>query len=43
MRRRGVSRAFVNTQVGNDAALNLYRRCGFRELTVGLRILARPL
>jgi ribosomal protein S18 acetylase RimI-like enzyme len=43
MRRRGVTRAYVNTQVGNDTALNLYRRCGFRELPVGLRILARAL
>ncbi len=43
MRRRGVSRAYVNTQVGNDAALRLYLQCGFRELQVGLRILARSL
>ena len=43
MRRRGASRALVNTQQSNEAALALYRACGFRVLPEGLRVLARPL
>ncbi len=34
LRRRGVARAVVNTQYGNDAALALYLRIGFQEETV---------
>jgi hypothetical protein len=33
----------VNTQQSNDAALTLYRACGFRVLPEGLRVLARAL
>ena len=36
MRRRGVARAVVNTQVGNDAALALYLQIGFEEEPIGL-------
>ncbi len=43
MRRRGASRALVNTQRNNAAALSLYRACGFRVLPEGLRVLARSL
>ena len=43
MRRHGAGRALVNTQRTNDAALALYRSCGFRVLPEGLRVLARPL
>ena len=43
MRRRGAARALVNTQQSNEAALALYRACGFRVLPEGLRVLARPL
>jgi [ribosomal protein S18]-alanine N-acetyltransferase len=43
MRRRGAGRALVNTQQSNEAALALYRACGFRVLPEGLRVLARPL
>jgi ribosomal protein S18 acetylase RimI-like enzyme len=43
MRRRGASRALVNTQRDNAAALALYRSCGFRVLPEGLRVLARSL
>ena len=43
MRRRGAARALVNTQHKNQAALSLYRACGFRVLPEGLRVLARPL
>jgi ribosomal protein S18 acetylase RimI-like enzyme len=43
MRRRGASRALVNTQRDNAAALALYRACGFRVLPEGLRVLARSL
>lgn len=42
MRSRGVARALVNTHAGNDAALALYRACGFRLLPTPLRILTRP-
>jgi ribosomal protein S18 acetylase RimI-like enzyme len=43
MRSRGSTRALVNTQKTNEAALALYRACGFRVLPEGLRVLARPL
>jgi ribosomal protein S18 acetylase RimI-like enzyme len=43
LRRRGVSRALVNTQQHNAAALRLYEGCGFRQLPVGLCILGRAL
>ncbi len=43
MRRRGAARALVNTQQTNEAALALYRACGFRVLPEGLRVLARSL
>ena len=43
MRGRGASRALVNTQQTNEAALALYRSCGFRVLPEGLRVLARSL
>ena len=43
MRRRGAARALVNTQQTNQAALSLYRACGFRVLPEGLRVLARTL
>jgi ribosomal protein S18 acetylase RimI-like enzyme len=39
MRRRGVQRAAVNTQVGNAAALALYERLGFRPQPGGLAVL----
>lgn len=41
--RHRVDRALVNTQVGNDAALALYARCGFRRLPVWLSVLGRSL
>jgi ribosomal protein S18 acetylase RimI-like enzyme len=43
MRRRGVVRAVVNTQVGNDAALALYLATGFREEPLGLSVLSAAL
>ena len=43
MRRRGATRALVNTQRSNQGALALYRACGFRVLPEGLRVLARGL
>ena len=43
MRRRGAARALVNTQQTNEAALSLYRACGFRVMPEGLRVLARSL
>jgi len=43
MRRHGADRALVNTQRTNEAALALYRACGFRVLPDGLRVLAREL
>jgi ribosomal protein S18 acetylase RimI-like enzyme len=43
MRRRGVARALVNTQVGNDAALTLYTRVGFKEEPNGLSVLSAGL
>lgn len=41
--RHGASRAFVNTQLENDAALALYESFGFRVLPAGLAVLGRPL
>ena len=43
MRRRGVRRAVVNTQLGNDAALMLYQQCGFRREPAGLTVLSTGL
>jgi ribosomal protein S18 acetylase RimI-like enzyme len=43
MRRRGVRRAVVNTQMGNDAALNLYQQIGFRREPSGLSVLSTGL
>jgi ribosomal protein S18 acetylase RimI-like enzyme len=43
LRRRGVERAVVNTQLGNDAALSLYERLGFTREAVGLSVLAAGL
>ncbi|MDQ1359394.1 MAG: hypothetical protein QOG44_3767 [Acidimicrobiaceae bacterium] len=39
MRRRGVRRAVVNTQVGNDAALALYYDAGFQREPSGLSVM----
>jgi ribosomal protein S18 acetylase RimI-like enzyme len=43
MRRRGVARAVVNTQLGNHAALSLYTHAGFRLQPAGLAVLRRDL
>ena len=43
MRRRGVARAVVNTQVGNAAALALYLQIGFEEEPIGLSVLSAGL
>jgi ribosomal-protein-alanine N-acetyltransferase len=43
MRRKGVTRALVNTQVGNQAALTLYLQVGFEEQPVGLSVLSAGL
>lgn len=43
MRDHGVRRAVVNTQVGNEAAMNLYLGVGFLEQPSGLSVLAAPL
>jgi ribosomal protein S18 acetylase RimI-like enzyme len=43
MRRGGGTRAVVNTQVGNQAALALYLQVGFEEEPVGLSVLAAGL
>jgi ribosomal protein S18 acetylase RimI-like enzyme len=43
MRRRGVTRAVVNTQTGNDRALDLYLQTGFREEPTGLSVLSAGL
>ena len=43
LRRRGVARAVVNTQYGNDAALALYLHVGFREEATDLAVLHRSL
>jgi ribosomal protein S18 acetylase RimI-like enzyme len=39
LKRRGVDRAVVNTQPGNDAALRLYEQLGFRLQPMGLAVL----
>ena len=43
MRRTRVRRAFVNTHVENEAALELYRRHGFVELPERLRVHEGPI
>jgi len=43
MQRRGAARALVNTQETNQAALALYRACGFRVLPEGLKVLAKAI
>lgn len=43
MRRRGVDRVVVNTQVGNERALRLYQNLGFRLEPAGLAVLTRRL
>jgi ribosomal protein S18 acetylase RimI-like enzyme len=43
MRRRGAGRAVVNTQLGNEAALSLYARAGFRVQPAGLAVLRRAI
>jgi GNAT superfamily N-acetyltransferase len=40
LRRRGVTRAVVNTQIGNEAALALYRDVGFTDEPAGLSVLS---
>ncbi len=39
----GTTRAYVNTQLGNDAAVRLYESAGFTTLPSGLCVLAREL
>jgi ribosomal protein S18 acetylase RimI-like enzyme len=43
LHRRGVARAVVNTQLGNEAALALYGELGFRLQPSGLAVLRRGL
>ena len=43
IRRWGATRAVVNTQLGNEAALALYLRLGFRLQPGGLAVLSREL
>ncbi len=43
LRRHRTERALVNTQFDNEAAMGLYRSCGFRELPLGLRVMGREL
>jgi ribosomal-protein-alanine N-acetyltransferase len=43
MQRRGAARVLVNTQETNQAALALYRACGFRVLPEGLKVLAKAI
>jgi ribosomal protein S18 acetylase RimI-like enzyme len=43
LQRRGVRRAVVNTQVGNQRALALYLACGFRQESAGLSVLSAGL
>ncbi len=43
LRRRGATRAMVNTQRTNENARALYRACGFSLLPEGLSVLAREL
>jgi hypothetical protein len=41
MRRKGMAEAVVNTQLGNDPALQLYLSLGFREEPIQLSVLHR--
>lgn len=41
--RAGVTRAYVNTQAGNQTALHLYRAVGFEDEPVGLSVLSAGL
>jgi len=41
--RHGTVRAYVNTQIGNDAAFALYESFGFRALPSGLAVMGRAL
>jgi ribosomal protein S18 acetylase RimI-like enzyme len=43
MKRRGAARAVVHTQLGNEVALSLYTRAGFRVQPAGLAVLRRDL
>src|SRR5262249_1407160 len=43
MRRHGVTRAAVNTQTDNEAALALYLKTGFLEDPIGLSVLSASL
>jgi ribosomal protein S18 acetylase RimI-like enzyme len=43
LRRHGVDKAVVNTQMGNDAALALYRATGFTDEPSGLSVLSAGL
>jgi ribosomal protein S18 acetylase RimI-like enzyme len=43
MKRHGATRAVVNTQVGNQAALTLYVQTGFEEEPIGLSVLSAGL
>ncbi|MGH9056169.1 MAG: GNAT family N-acetyltransferase [Acidimicrobiales bacterium] len=43
LQRRGASRAVVNTQVGNEAALALYLQIGFEQEPAGLSVLSTGL
>lgn len=43
MWRQGVGRAFVNTQLDNEAARALYESFGFHELPAGLAVMGRSL
>ncbi len=43
LRRHRARGAVVNTQLDNEAALTLYRACGFREMSTGLCVMGRSL
>ena len=43
LQRHGVARTLVNTQLENEAALELYKRCGFSLLPVNLVVMDRTL
>jgi ribosomal protein S18 acetylase RimI-like enzyme len=43
LRARGAEEVAVNTQVGNETALSLYRRVGFRDDPGGLAVLSTRL